>query len=222
MHVAWVKPTLVPLLTRHVHTGQDVHSLQCGHDVEGRVRERCDLSSLLAIFNGSLFFLFAAVAYVKCSLIRQQWFVRMQLQAAKDNRIEQLSSEKERLDYERDVLYPLAGLDPDTAAAYWAVQIAKQALSGARMTIAQQYLDGAISREESIALNQKYQLVSAERAAQMTDFNEQYRSYVINYGLGQDMVQAYVETAGPDAKARWAAMERVISEPTLPVDLTFK
>jgi len=133
--------------------------------------------------------------------------------------IELAFSGQERLDYERDVLYPLAGLDPETAAAYWAVQIAKQALSGARMTIAQQYLDGEISREEAIALNQKYQLVSAERAAQMTDFNEQYRSYVINYGLGMEMVRDWIEAQGEAPVWRWKAMERLLSEPMLPGDL---
>tara|TARA_R110000796_G_scaffold8843_3_gene28626 strand:- start:44141 stop:45484 length:1344 start_codon:yes stop_codon:yes gene_type:complete len=126
---------------------------------------------------------------------------------------------QDRLDYERDVLYPLAGLDPDTAAAYWALQMAKQALSGARMTIAQQYLDGEITREEAIALNQKYQLVSAERAAQMTDFNEQYRSYVINYGLGMEMVRDWIEAQGDAPVWRWKAMERLLSEPVLPEDL---
>ena len=126
---------------------------------------------------------------------------------------------QDRLDYERDVLYPLAGLDPDTAAAYWALQIAKQALSGARMTIAQQYLDGEITREEAVALNQKYQLVSAERAAQMTDFNEQYRSYVINYGLGLEMVRDWIEAQGDAPVWRWKAMEWLLSEPMLPGDL---
>lgn len=125
----------------------------------------------------------------------------------------------ERLEYERDVLYPLAGLDPDTAAAYWALQIAKQALNGARMTIAQRYLDGDITRDEAIALNQKYQLVSAERAAQMTDFNEQYRSYVINYGLGMEMVRDWTEAQGDAPVWRWKAMERLLSEPVLPGEL---
>ncbi len=133
--------------------------------------------------------------------------------------IELAFSGQERLDYERDVLYPLAGLDPDTAAAYWALQIAKQALSGARMTIARQYLDGEITRAEAIALNQKYQLVSAERAAQMTDFNEQYRSYVINYGLGMEMVRDWIESQGDAPVWRWKAMERLLSEPVLPEDL---
>lgn len=126
---------------------------------------------------------------------------------------------EDRLNYERDVLYPLAGLDPETAGAFWALQIAKQALTGARMTIAQQYLDGEITREQSIALNQKYQLVSQERAAQMTDFNEQYRSYVINYGLGQQMVKNWIESQGDAPVWRWKAMERLLSEPMLPGDL---
>ena len=126
---------------------------------------------------------------------------------------------EERLEYERDVLYPLAGLDPETAAAYWALQIAKQALSGARMTIAQRFLDGEITRAEAIALNQKYQLVSAERGAQMTDFNEQYRSYVINYGLGMEMVRDWIEAQGDGPVWRWKAMERLLSEPMLPEDL---
>jgi hypothetical protein len=126
---------------------------------------------------------------------------------------------EERLEYERDVLYPLAGFDPDTAAAYWALQIAKQALNGARMTIAQRFLDGEITREEAIALNQKYQLVSAERAAQMTDFNEQYRSYVINYGLGMEMVRDWIEGQGDAPVWRWKAMERLLSEPMLPGEL---
>jgi hypothetical protein len=62
-------------------------------------------------------------------------------------------------------------------------------------------------------------LVSPERAKQLTDFTKQYRSYVINYGLGQDMVGAYVEAAGSDPRARWARMEKILSEPTLPSDL---
>jgi hypothetical protein len=53
----------------------------------------------------------------------------------------------------------------------------------------------------------------------MTEFTKQYRTYVINYGLGQDMVRAYVEAAGTDSKARWARMEKILSEPTLPSDL---
>ncbi|QJB70219.1 hypothetical protein [Parasphingorhabdus halotolerans] len=124
-----------------------------------------------------------------------------------------------RLEYERDVLYPLAGLDPDTAGAFWALQIAKQALAGARITIAQGYLDKEIPREDAVAYTMKYQLVSRERAEQMLDFNDQYRSYVINYSLGQDMVREWIEAQGDAPVWRWKAMERLLSEPMLPHEL---
>jgi hypothetical protein len=70
-----------------------------------------------------------------------------------------------------------------------------------------------------VALTQRYQLVSAQRAEQLLAFTEHYRTYVINYGLGRDMVAAHIEAQGESPEARWAAMERILSEPTLPSDL---
>jgi hypothetical protein len=125
----------------------------------------------------------------------------------------------ERLAYERDALYPLAGLDPSQAEADLALVRAKARIAGARLTIAQQYLDGMIDRDTAIALAQKYQLISRERAEQSIAFTDKYRSYVINYGLGLDLARAYVEGAGAEPVVRWAAMEKVLSEPTLPADL---
>ncbi|WP_420607587.1 hypothetical protein [Novosphingopyxis sp.] len=125
----------------------------------------------------------------------------------------------ERLNYERDTLYPLAGLDPAGAGPYWALQIAMRALSGARLTIAQQYLDGQIDRAEAVRLTQKYQLVSRAGAEKAIDFTETYRSYILNYGLGMDMVQASVEAGDPSEDEMWRRFEAIISEPTLPGDL---
>jgi hypothetical protein len=125
----------------------------------------------------------------------------------------------ERLAFETRVLYPLAGLSPERAAEYLALQEAMQDLAGARFTIVRDYLEGRITREQAIELTRRYQLVSRARAEQSIAFTDRYRAYVINYGLGQEMVKSYVETVGPDPTARWAAMERILSEPTLPSDL---
>jgi hypothetical protein len=125
----------------------------------------------------------------------------------------------ERLAFEAATLYPLAGLTPDRAADYLAVQEAMQALSGARFTIARDYLEGRISRAQAIELAQRYQLVSRDRADQSLAFTDQYRAYVINYGLGRDMVARHIETAGADQASRWAAMAHLLSEPVLPSDL---
>jgi hypothetical protein len=128
----------------------------------------------------------------------------------------------ERLAYETGTLYPLAGISAAQAGEFLALQEATSALAGARFTIAADYLEGRIDRARAVELLQRYQLVSKERAEQSAKFIDQYRSYVINYGLGQDLVRAHVEAAGPTPEARWAAMERVISEPTLPGDLTVR
>ena len=125
----------------------------------------------------------------------------------------------ERLKFERDVLYPLAGLDPKTAEAYWKMQQMTEALSGARLTIAKMYLDGEITRAKAVELSGLYLLVSPARAEQSVAFTDNYRSYVINYGWGKDMVRDYIERGNPNAKTRWMRMEKILSEPTLPADL---
>ena len=104
----------------------------------------------------------------------------------------------------------------------FALQEAIQALSGARFTIARDYLEGRIDRARAVELARKYQLVSKARAEQSIAFTEQYRSYVINYGLGREMVARFVEGTGvhpADEATRWQRMERILSEPTLPSDL---
>ena len=125
----------------------------------------------------------------------------------------------ERLTFERDVLYPLAGLDPKTAEAYWQMQQMTEGLSGARLTIAKMYLDGEVTRAKALELTQKYLLLSPARAEQSVAFTDHYRSYVINYGWGKDLVRNYIERGNPDAVTRWERMEKILSEPTLPADL---
>ncbi|GAA4724695.1 hypothetical protein [Sphingomonas lutea] len=126
----------------------------------------------------------------------------------------------EKLAFETRALYPLAGIATADAAAYAKLQNALKALSGARFTIARDYLEGRIDDPTAVALLQRYQLLSRERAEKSLSFIKQYRSYVINYGLGHDMVRASVERAGTAPAVRWARMTQLLSEPTLPSDLT--
>ena len=126
---------------------------------------------------------------------------------------------EERLAFERSVLYPLAGISADGADTYLRLQDAIRDLAGARFTIARDFLEGRIDRDQALTLIERYQLVSRRRAEQSLAFTGQYRAYVINYGLGLDMVRSYVESMGPDPARRWTAMAELLSEPTLPDDL---
>src|SRR5262249_18486430 len=124
----------------------------------------------------------------------------------------------ERLAFEVTTLYPLAGLNPDSAPAYEAMRHALSDLAGARVTLAQMYLDHQVSPDQAIELMQRYQLISRARAEQGLAFIDHYRSYVISYAQGEDLVRAYAVRAG-DNSAQWRAYLRAISEPTLPEDL---
>ena len=59
-----------------------------------------------------------------------------------------------------------------------------------------------------------------ERAQQRVRFFDQYRSYVINYNLGKDMVRTFIERrAGEDPGKRWEEFGRLLSSPRLPSGL---
>ena len=118
--------------------------------------------------------------------------------------------------FERDVLFPLAGLDPSTAEKKAELMALTRQLARAEYTIADDYLAGRVGREESIARLAKYTLTDPAKAAQRLRFIDTYRSYIINYGLGRDVVQAWVERQGPD---HWQGMETLLSSQILPVDL---
>lgn len=117
----------------------------------------------------------------------------------------------EKIAYEREVLFPLAGLDPGAAENLEALSGLTDSLSHSLAATAQLYLDGAISRDEAIEQRRKYSLSSRSRAEQSVRFIEQYRSYVLNYSLGRDIVRAYIERQADDQQGRWQAFEQVLT-----------
>jgi hypothetical protein len=65
-------------------------------------------------------------------------------------------------------------------------------------------------------------MYAPERAKQRVRFIEQYRSYVINYNLGKDMVRRFIESRGGTADnpaKRWAEFGKLLSSPRLPSGL---
>ncbi|WP_292065364.1 hypothetical protein [Brevundimonas sp. UBA7664] len=118
--------------------------------------------------------------------------------------------------FERDVLFPLAGLDPSTAEKKAQLGALTRRLARAEYTIADDWLAGRIERAEAIRRLMTYTLADEAKATQRLRFIDTYRSYIINYGLGRDTVQAWVERQGPD---RWEGMETLLSSQILPVDL---
>ncbi|MBW3671403.1 MAG: hypothetical protein KY432_06990, partial [Acidobacteria bacterium] len=128
--------------------------------------------------------------------------------------------EDDRIEFERAELFPVAGIAPARAERYYEILDLVDELSYAGNEAARRYLDGEITREEAIDWLERYALMSEQRARQRTQFMDVYRSYVINYNLGQDLVRRYIEAeAGDDPAARWRVFERILSTPTLPNDI---
>ena len=94
----------------------------------------------------------------------------------------------ERLQFERTVIFPAAGLDPAAVENYYAVLSLVDRLSYAGNEAARRYLNGQIDAAAAARWLERYGLYSPPRAQQRIRFIDQYRSYVINYNLGKDMV----------------------------------
>jgi hypothetical protein len=63
-------------------------------------------------------------------------------------------------------------------------------------------------------------MYAPDRARQRVRFIDQYRSYVINYNLGKDLVRQFIESrAGSDRGRRWTEFGRLLSSPRLPSGL---
>jgi hypothetical protein len=129
---------------------------------------------------------------------------------------------KERLEFERGVLFPLAGLDASGVEQYYSIHNLTGALSYAHNEAARAYLDGTMTRNQAEEWLVSYALMSPERAKQRVRFIDAYRSYVINYNLGLDLVRKHIEMRGGTADnpaKRWEEFKALISSPRLPSGL---
>jgi len=131
-------------------------------------------------------------------------------------------SEEEKLAFEKNVLFPLAGLDPSKVTTYYEIRNLVDQLSYAGNEAARRYLNGQIDAKEAAEFLTKYAMNTPERAEQRVHFMDKYRSYVINYNLGQDLVKKYIESHGgtPDhPEKRWEVFSQLLSSPRLPSGL---
>ena len=126
-------------------------------------------------------------------------------------------SKIERMKFEKEVLFPAAGIDASRADEYYAVQDLLKQLDYAANEAARRLINGEIGENDAVQWLQKYALMDPARAQQRVKFIKRYRSYVINYNLGEDMVRRYIEKrSGTDPEKRWSEFGKLLSSPRLP------
>lgn len=130
---------------------------------------------------------------------------------------------EERVEYERSVILPMAGLDGEQLELYYRYFELLDQLNFARNEVARHYLYNGMPREQAIEWLMEFGLESRGTASQRIDFIEAMRAYVINYNYGKTLVREYVESqAGPDRNARWQVFKEVLSTPISPVKMLRK
>jgi len=129
----------------------------------------------------------------------------------------------ERMKFEKEVLFPAAGIDASRADEYYAVQNLMKELDYATNEAARRLINGEIDESAGVQWLQKYAVMEPARAQQRVKFIQRYRSYVINYNLGEDMVRRYIEKrSGTDPEKRWSEFAKLLSSPRLPSGLQEK
>ena len=129
---------------------------------------------------------------------------------------------EERVRFERETLCPLAGLDPEQAGRYFEVVTLTRRLSYSWNEAARGVLDGRMDRAQAVDFLVRYNLSSPAEAEQLIQFIERFRSYVINYNHGQDLVCDHVEQRGGTTEnpaKRWEVLAALLTSPRVPSGL---
>ena len=127
--------------------------------------------------------------------------------------------EQERTEFERKILFPMAGLDAANAGLLDQINVLVGKLKYSRIAIGQLYRDGDISKQEAIEKTIKYSLVSPKRAESMMGFLEQYGAYVLNYSIGEQLIDAYIDRMSSTDDERWANFKQLLTQLSTASDL---
>lgn len=113
----------------------------------------------------------------------------------------------ERLAFERDVLFPIAGFDPDEAARYAEIRQHVRALEPAIVPILRDYYDRRLNAADAAARLEARALVSSPQA--LLRFVDDLGPYVLGYTVARDRVAAHVAREDD----RWIALCALLTLP---------
>ena len=132
---------------------------------------------------------------------------------------------EDKIKFAGKVLMPLAGLDTNGLANYFKAINIRGKLQYVHTEVARRLLDGKMTDEEALRWVMKYGLFNEKDAVRSNAFKKKYRSYVINYTIGQDLVRNYIDTKAGSAsniEKRWSLFKWLLSNEVTPADLQVK
>jgi hypothetical protein len=127
------------------------------------------------------------------------------------------------LAFQQRVLFPLTAAEPGEAERYYRVMSLKDRLDWVPVEAARRYLDDRLNRAEVLEwFRRQYALATPGYATSTMRFIEQYRSYVVCYPLGRDMIRNHIERrcgSGSDPTRRWQVLHELLCTPQTPSGL---
>jgi hypothetical protein len=128
-------------------------------------------------------------------------------------------------EFTKSVLLPIAGLDTTGIELYFTALSIRGELNYARNEAARGIINNTISEADAIRWLKDYALFNDGGAKKSISFIKKYRSYVINYNYGQDMVKNYIESKGgtpQNIAKRWELFGWLLSNQVATTDLLVK
>jgi len=145
----------------------------------------------------------------------------------------------DKIRFSKEVILPLAGLDTVGVDLYFKALAMRGKLNYARNEAARGLVNGTMTEAQAMEWLKKYCLFNEETALKSIAFIKKYRSYVINYNYGQDVVKRHVETQlaiqireaaeivelsvtnvkEKPMSRRWKIFGQILSNPVTPEDL---
>ncbi|MES2624255.1 MAG: hypothetical protein V4628_03165, partial [Pseudomonadota bacterium] len=122
--------------------------------------------------------------------------------------VELVFTAEERLAFERDVLFPLAGLSPELAEQHAQVQKLIGSLSAGVIPLIQQYRDGSLSFNSATFRLEREAMVSSPSA--LLEYVDKFGAYSVGYTVAKKRLQDYI--ANQSAEDPWAVLHRILAE----------
>jgi hypothetical protein len=119
-------------------------------------------------------------------------------------------------------LLPLLGSDTTGISRYMTALSLRRDLNYARNEAARALFKGTMTEEQAVKWLTDLGVSTAEASSKSVSFIKKYRSYVINYNYGQDLVRTYIESKGGTPSApdkRWELFGWLLSNQVAPADL---
>lgn len=124
---------------------------------------------------------------------------------------------EEKIDFAKNVLLPLAGLDTAGIRLYFKALELKGNLAFARNEVARGIINHTMTDDAALDYLKKYALNNEETAKKSISFIKKYRGYVINYNYGMKLIRDYIEKH--PAAERWFAFGKLLSNEIRPAQL---